>query len=204
MSKIRKYIDALPVLIFLSWFIYIFFEFKFDDLFIVFIFCLVFLLEIIEFIQFKRINSKLIKLGKIKVFKYFYKAIAVWFLLILFIILLINIDIFDFFNIKVIYRERNLLIDNLLLIYLLLGIFFRSNFLDANIFMSDKGLVKQKKFFEFKKWSDFSCYKLIEEENLIRLKKHNDKFIFIEYKEEYFKENREDIIFFLNKKLKKE
>ena len=89
MSKIRKYIDALPVLIFLSWFIYIFFEFKFDDLFIVFIFCLVFLLEIIEFIQFKRINSKLIKLGKIKVFKYFYKAIAVWFLLILFIILLI-------------------------------------------------------------------------------------------------------------------
>ena len=118
MSKIRKYIDALPVLIFLSWFIYIFFEFKFDDLFIVFIFCLVFLLEIIEFIQFKRINSKLIKLGKIKVFKYFYKAIAVWFLLILFIILLINIDIFDFFNIKVIYRERNLLIDNLLLIYL--------------------------------------------------------------------------------------
>ena len=71
-------------------------------------------------------------------------------------------------------------------------------------YATEIGLLKSLEAKEKIIWEDFYRFKILDSEGIIRFQRKNLKYFFIKYDEEYFKEYREDIIFFLNKKLIKE
>lgn len=82
------------------------------------------------------------------------------------------------------------------------GMLIRS-FIDnpQDFYITKKGLVQSANYFEDYLWRNFSGYKLIEEQSLIRFTKKNGKFLFVNYDASYFEEKQEEIIEILNKNI---
>jgi hypothetical protein len=63
------------------------------------------------------------------------------------------------------------------------------------------GLIRSIKGDEVKKWYDFYGYSLQEEKSLLKFQMKNLRFFSIQYDQEYFHENKKEIVSFLDSKL---
>ncbi|CAM1355207.1 MULTISPECIES: hypothetical protein [Tenacibaculum] len=174
-----------------------------ENAIIFFIPLLVFLivLKVLEVIKFYKNKRRLVKLGEREFFLNQY--IASFLILISFIVYVVYVSKFNFdLNTEFAYfflgENGNSGFFYGLLMSLVIRGLFESNY---EVYLTDKGIVKGRSYFEDYLWEDFLSFEIIKEQSLIRFKKKNDKFIFIKYEEDTFK-NREDLIISkLNKNL---
>ncbi|WP_299136208.1 hypothetical protein [uncultured Tenacibaculum sp.] len=174
-----------------------------ENAIIFFIPLLVFLivLKVLEVIKFYKNKRRLVKLGEREFFLNQY--IVSFLILISFIVYVVHVSKFNFdLNTEFAYfflgENGNSGFFYGLLMSLVIRGLFESNY---EVYLTDKGIVKGRSYFEDYLWEDFLSFEIIKEQSLIRFKKKNDKFIFIKYEEDTFK-NREDLIISkLNKNL---
>ena len=66
---------------------------------------------------------------------------------------------------------------------------------------TEDGLIRSIKGDEVKKWYDFYGYSIQEEKSLLKFQMKNLRFFPIQYDQEYFHENKKEIVSFLDSKL---
>lgn len=189
------YITSALFIIFCIW--------EIENAIIFFIPLLVFqvVLKVFEVIKFYKYKRRLIKLGEREFFLNQY--IASFLVFISFIVYIVYVSRFNFdLNTEFAYfflgESGNSGVFYVLFMSLVIRGLFKVNY---EVYLTDKGIVKGRSYFEDYLWEDFLSFEIIKEQSLIRFKKKNDKFIFIKYEEDTFKNREGLIISKLNKNL---
>jgi hypothetical protein len=88
----------------------------------------------------------------------------------------------------------------------LLGVAFKE--VKDYLYITDHGILKSMNMNEIYQWNQFRSYKILHDQNLLRLRKSKEskkpKYLFITYHDEYFKEHEAYILSILDKNLKSE
>ncbi|WP_435263988.1 hypothetical protein [Tenacibaculum sp. nBUS_03] len=186
-SRFLFYITSALFIIFCIW--------EIENAIIFFIPLLVFqvVLKVFEVIKFYKYKRRLIKLGEREFFLNQY--IASFLVFISFIVYIVYVSRFNFdLNTEFAYFFLGESGNSGFFYGLFMSLVIRGLFkVNYEVYLTDKGIVKGRSYFEDYLWEDFLSFEIIKEQSLIRFKKKNDKFIFIKYEEDTFK-NREGLI----------
>lgn len=195
----------LKTLIFLLYPLYFFFEYSYDYIVLSALLILQTVLISIKGVAFGKKVRQALKLGEVENF------VSPYFVVLLFllygIVIFVAVSFLKDENVIGDIRDVNSFVAFLILVPSITEMILSYKYSDlrANlIFATDKGLIRTLQPKESFFWNDFRSYTFIEEYNLIRFKKKNLKYLVVSYDDDYFKEHKEKIVAFLDKKLTRE
>ena len=197
-------ISILKGILFLLTFLYFIIEYKFDEELIIILAILTSIVIVLSSFSFRSKEKNSIELGEKEDFKTSY-LFVLFGLVILFIFLYYGVPKINelelFPNLK---RESKISVSLLIFLPQIIEFFFSFIFSEmrTKYYATELGLLRSLEAKEEMKWDDFYNFKIIDSHNIIRFQKKNLKYFFIKYDEDYFKEFKEEIVSFLNKKLK--
>ncbi|WP_299107216.1 hypothetical protein [uncultured Tenacibaculum sp.] len=200
--KKRKVIELLVYLTLGLFLMFCYVDWNLSIILVSILISVLILIKAFEIIMFLIIKKKLLKLGRLELFRseFLRGLIGIAFPIILLLLLKYS----DFFEIEGNNFSTFFLRDTKQLVFyytIVISLIFRYVVDDTAMFYAtNKGLVTRGNYFESYFWSDFLEFKIIKEQSLIRFKKKNGKFLFITY-DDTFKEKEELIIESLSKNL---
>lgn len=163
---------------------------------------------LVSSIRFRIRRNHLIELGELERFHHGFVG---------FIVLIVIIALFGYFGPKIsgldIFPVREEKINpsfmtiTLLpqLVRFVVGIAFKE--MGDYLYITNRGILFSMNTKENFIWDDFTSYKILPDMQLLRFRKKKEpkeKFFFVSYHEDYFKEHREEILSILDKNLKSE